>query len=166
VLHLLDANVLIDANRDYYAIDRVPEFWLWLIHLGTQGSVKIPLEIYEEITEGKEDNLSAWAKREEVVTALLLDEEVDEDRVRDVVNTGYASDLTDDEYAKLGRDPFLIAYAVPDSQSRSVVTTEGSRPSRQRANRHIPDVCAGFGVATLNTFALVRTLNFNTSDWK
>ena len=30
VLYLLDANVLIDANRDYYPIHRVPEFWDWL----------------------------------------------------------------------------------------------------------------------------------------
>lgn len=37
MLYLLDANVLIDANRDYYPISRVPEFWDWLVHLGHRG---------------------------------------------------------------------------------------------------------------------------------
>ena len=49
MLCLLDANVLIDANRDYYPIERVPEFWDWLVEMGELGRVKIPLEIYEEI---------------------------------------------------------------------------------------------------------------------
>ena len=39
---LLDANVLIDANRDYYPIERIPEFWDWLAYQGRQGNVKIP----------------------------------------------------------------------------------------------------------------------------
>ena len=30
LLYLLDANVLITANRDYYSVKRVPEFWAWL----------------------------------------------------------------------------------------------------------------------------------------
>ena len=38
MLYLLDANVLIDANRDYYQIERVPEFWEWLISCGIYHS--------------------------------------------------------------------------------------------------------------------------------
>ena len=45
MLFLLDANVLIDANRDYYPIARVPEFWDWLVHNGSAGFVKIPIEV-------------------------------------------------------------------------------------------------------------------------
>lgn len=53
MLYLLDANVLIDANRDYYPLGRVDEFWEWLIHHGEQGNIKIPIEIYEELKAGK-----------------------------------------------------------------------------------------------------------------
>ena len=53
MLYLLDANVLIDANRDYYPIERIPEFWEWLLSLSTSGQVKIPQETFEEIAEGK-----------------------------------------------------------------------------------------------------------------
>ena len=54
MLYLLDANVLIEANRDYYPIDRVPEFWDWLIAVGESVRVKVPLEIYEEVTDGND----------------------------------------------------------------------------------------------------------------
>ena len=37
MLYLLDSNVLIDANRDYYPIERVPEFWDWLVAMGELG---------------------------------------------------------------------------------------------------------------------------------
>ena len=72
MLYLLDANVLIDANRDYYPIARVPEFWEWLEHNGVEDLVKIPVEIYEEINTGSDD-LGKWAKQDKVQEALLLD---------------------------------------------------------------------------------------------
>ena len=49
MLYLLDANVLIDANRDYYPISRIPEFWDWLVDRALKLLTKIPLEMYEEI---------------------------------------------------------------------------------------------------------------------
>jgi len=164
LLYLLDANVLIDANRDYYPIPRVPEFWEWLVHLGTEDAVKVPLEVYEEIKDG-DDDLGIWAREEGVKVALLLDEEVDVELVSQVTDEGYAPDLTDNEVDTLGRDPFLIAYARTSLGERCIVTTEVSRPSRQRANRHIPDVCDQFGVPCLNTFGFVRALDFST-DWR
>jgi hypothetical protein len=164
MLYLLDANVLIDANRDYYPIVRVPEFWEWLVHNGTTGCVKIPLEVYEEIKEGK-DNLANWGRDPEVKEALLLNEGPDPSVIACVVNDAYAPDLTDDEVEKLGRDPFLMAYALATPGDRCIVTTEASKPKRQRANRHLPDVCTELGIPSCNTFQLVRALNFSTS-WK
>ena len=61
MLYLLDANVLIDANRDYYPITRVPEFWVWLVFNGVEGYVKIPREMHEEVKTGTDD-LGEWAK--------------------------------------------------------------------------------------------------------
>jgi hypothetical protein len=147
MLYILDANVLIDANRDYYALARVPEFWDWLEYQGTAGAIKIPLEVHEEVKDGNDD-LGA-----------------DPALVARVTSAGYAADLTDDEVIRIGRDPFLISYALIDLPNRTVVTMEGSRPSRRRANRHIPDVCQALGVACVNTFELVRHLNF-TTNWR
>jgi hypothetical protein len=159
LLYLLDANVLIDANRDYYPIARVPEFWEWLVNQGLQGVVKIPIDMYEEIKEGTDD-LADWIKQDTVKAALLYDRTVDVETVNMVVNDGYAHDLTDDELEKLGRDPFLVAYAIP--AEACVVTTEISKPSKKRANRKLPDVCRNFDIPTINTFQFIRTLNFTT----
>lgn len=161
---MLDANVLIDANRDYYPIERVPEFWGWLEHHGMAGGIKVPVEIYEEVKEGT-DELAAWMKQTEVVAALRLDEEVDVELVSRAVEVGYAADLTDDETLKLGRDPFLLAYALRDPGAHCIVTTEVSKPSKQRANRHLPDVARNLGIASCTTFELTRAMNFRT-DWR
>ena len=73
MLYLLDANILIDANRYYYPIDRVPEFWDWLLNLGNRRLVKIPQEIYDEVTAGN-DALAEWLRENAAV--MLLSEEV------------------------------------------------------------------------------------------
>ena len=101
MLYLLDANVLITAHNSYYPIDTVPEFWTWLVHRGQAGDLKIPLENYEEVKDGstdeEQDPLFAWVKREDVTEAILLDEAVEPNLVADVINNGYAPDLTDDD---------------------------------------------------------------------
>ena len=166
MLYLLDANVLIDANRDYYPIMRLPEFWDWLAEMGRLGLVKVPREIYEEVVLPKpirSDPLIDWLEAH--VEEMLLDEEVGPELVRHVVEEGYANNLTDEEMEKLGRDPFLIAYALADTPNRTVVSTERSKPSKTRANRHIPDVCDGFNVECIDTFQLIRHLDFRT-DWR
>ena len=162
MLYLLDANVLINANRDYYPISRVPEYWEWLISVGNEGLVKIPIEFYEEINEGNDD-LAKWLKQEDVIAALLLNEEAEQPFVADTINKGYASDLTDVEVEQIGCDPFLIAYALVNPAERCVVTTEVSKPSAKRANRHIPDVCDQLGVKHCNQFEFGKKLDFRTN---
>ena len=113
MLYLLDANVLITANNTYYPIERVPEFWEWLLHHGGNGTIKIPLEVMEEIEVGNgTDPLCSWIQDISVASAVTLDEEVHGATLQRVVREGYAPDLTDDEVEKLGRDPFLISYAI------------------------------------------------------
>lgn len=164
MLYLLDANVLIDANRDYYPIDRVPEFWDWLEHHGELGTVGVALEIYEEVKDGN-DALATWIKQPGVSDALKLNAEVDAALVGRAVSEGYAPNLTEDEVLKLGRDPFLLAYALSAPADHCIVTTEVSKPSKLRANRRLPDVARGFGIDSCNTFELTRRLDFRT-NWR
>ena len=96
--------------------------------------------------------------------ALVLDEEAVAELVTRVTEQGYADDLTDQEIEKIGRDPFLVAYALVDTQKRDVVTTEHSKP-KTRSNRKLPDVCDYFNVRGINTFALIQELNFRTG-WR
>ncbi len=164
MLHLLDANVLITANRLYYPLERVPEFWDWLAHMGQSSHIKIPLEIVEEIT-GSADDLATWLSDKPNLDALLLDEDADVVLVQRVIDEGYASDLNDIEIEKIGRDPFLIAAALRKPAERLVVTIEASKPATRRANRRIPDVCSDLKVRWIDNFELIRTLDFSTS-WR
>ncbi len=161
MIFLLDADSLIDANRDYYPISRVPEFWSWLLHQGENGNIKIPLEILEELQRGN-DALASWSKDFQVQSQILLDEEVDPSLVQRVVRMGYAPDLTDIEIESLGRDPFLIAYGLVDPSIRVIVTTESPKPTKIRQNKKIPDVCDSLNIHWCDTFQLIRSLDFST----
>ena len=163
-MHLLDANVLITAKNSYYALDRVSEFWEWLLHMGATHALKIPLEIIEEITGGADD-LAQWLGDREHKDALCLQEDVDIELVQHVLAQGYAPDLTDAEIIKIGRAPFLIAYAMVSPDVRKVVTTEVSKPTCQRANCRVPDVCNDVGVQWCDSFTMIGSLNFST-NWR
>lgn len=167
MLYLLDANVLITANSTYYPLDQIPEFWSWVLHQATSNQIKIPREIMEEIKAGRRDDdpLLDWVSTADIESALLLDEVVNVSLVQRVVSTGYAADLRDDEVERIGRDPFLIAYALAAPADRTVVTTEVSKPSTQRANSKIPEVCEALGALCCGPFALNKALGFKT-NWK
>lgn len=167
MLYLVDANIPIDANMYYYPLARVPQFWDWLAAMGRQGIIKIPREIFEEVALPRPEDPDAvigWMLEHQA--DLLLDEEPTPGLVARVVEEGYANDLTDIELGKIGRDPFLIAYALADTANRRVVSNEASRPTQRRANRKVPDVCAALGVRCLNIFSLIRELDFRTTDWQ
>lgn len=165
MLHLFDANVLINASNSYYPPDAVPEFWEWISHQATNGFIKLPIEILDEVMAGrkKEDPLLDWVTAHKDV--LRLRESADPSLVNKVVTEGYAPDLTDDELVAIGKDPFLIAYALADTAERCVVTVEVSAPKKQRQNRKIPDVCDGLGVKCRDPFQVYRALRFRTA-WK
>jgi hypothetical protein len=154
------------AINQYYPVEGVPEFWEWLAHRAAAGDIKILIEMFDEIREGgrgdERDHLFAWIRMEANRAALLLGEEVDEDRVRTVITEGYAPDLNDAELEQMGHDPFLIAYGLAVPADCCVVSTEVSKPRRTGQNRHIPDVCNELGVPWCNTFAMTRALGFTT----
>ena len=164
LLYLLDANVPINANRDYYPLERVPQFWEWLDGAAAQNQAKIPLEIFEEITAGKPDAFIQWLRDHQ--PTLLLQEESSTSLVRRVIEEGYELEfdqLNDQDLTKMGQDPFLIAHTLADPADRVVVSNEVSRPSRIGANRHVPDVCSNLGIRCINAFDLIRELDFRAS---
>lgn len=165
MLYLFDANVLITASNTYYPLDGVPEFWAWIDHQATNGCIKLPVEILDEVLAGskKEDPLLDWITARKDV--LRLKEDVEPSLVNRVVTEGYAPDLADDELIEIGQDPFLIAYGLANAAERCVVTVEVSKPGKKRQNRKIPDVCNHFGVNCQNPFQAYRSLGFSTA-WK
>ena len=166
MLYLIDSSVVMTAHNNYYPLGVVPEFWAWLLHQAGAGIIKMPLEMYEEVKDGgtdtEKDALYEWIRDPDHREALVLKESADVGLVQTVMNVGYASDLNDAEVEQLGRDPFIVAYALPGSGQRVVVTTEVSKPKRKRQNRHLPDVCTAFGLPSCDTFKMLRDLGFHT----
>jgi len=157
-VYLLDANVFIRADGDYYPLDRIPGFWAWLQEQAEAGFVKTPQEIYDEVAKSP-DQLGQWLRQPEVRKAIVLAEQANPATVARVIAGGYAPDLNDIELEALGRDPVLVAAALSGSE-RVVVTREVSRPAKQRHNRKVPDVCGTFGVSWMTDFELWRHLDF------
>jgi hypothetical protein len=91
---------------------------------------------------------------------MVLNQQIDPVHVNRVLTAGYAPDLNDSEIEEIGQDPFLIAYALPTPADITVVTKEVSAPSKQRANRRVPDVCKTIGVRSINDFDFYRELDF------
>ena len=138
-LHLLDANALIDGIR-LLPIDRIPGFWTWLVEMDTAGTIKIPLEIYDEVAPSS-GMLPEWLRQSEVRAALVLQETANMTLVRRVLEVGYAPDLDDVEIeGDLGKDPFLVAAAL-SAPGRFVVTREVSKrtpnPCKAEAPRRV-----------------------------
>ena len=88
MLYLLDANVLIRAYHDYYPLDRLPGFWDWVCGQAEAGAIKMPFEIHREVAKGN-DELAEWIRQPRVEKALRLDEDVDQETLQRVLDTGY-----------------------------------------------------------------------------
>ena len=158
-LYLLDANVLIDAHQDFYPIDRIPGFWIWLVKMGNEGRIKIPSEIYDEVAPFN-GPLPNWMQQREVRDALVLPERSNIALVQKVLALGYAPDLDDVELEEIGKDPFLVAAALL-GEERFVVTREVSKRTQIRAKRRLPDVCETLGVRSITDFQAYKQLNFS-----
>lgn len=158
-MFLLDANVFIFSHRDYYPPDRIPEYWEWLAHVAAAGAVKVPQPVWGEL-KPHDDNLKSWFRTHEDSFILNPD---DSDLLLPDVLDRYAPDLTADEVEQLGADPFLIAAAL--RYGGTVVSKEGSKPSKARANRKIPDVCNSLGIPCITDHRLIVELDFRT-NWR
>ncbi|MET0240187.1 MAG: DUF4411 family protein [Sphingobium sp.] len=159
--YLLDANTLINAHRTWYALNRVPEFWRWLLHHAEAGAVKVPPEIYAEVENGN-GALAAWMKNAEHKKVLRLREEADLAKIQ-IVLAKYGDLLTEADLIKIGQDPFLVAAALGHND-RCVVTAEVPA-GKVGANRKVPNICEDCGVVWMTPVAFINELDF-TTDWE
>jgi Domain of unknown function (DUF4411) len=162
MLYLLDASTLINAHNNWYALNRVPEFWRWLLHHAETGTVKMPTELFAEVENGN-DELATWMKEADHKKALRHAEEADLAKVQAVL-AKYGEDLSEADLIKIGQDPFLIAAALGHAD-RCVVTAEVSSSKKQGANRKVPNVCDDFGIIWQSPVDFIKALDF-TTDWE
>lgn len=172
MLYLLDANVLITAHDDYYPIDRIPQFWEWIIFHAEHGQIQMPFEMLAEVKAGQpkrdsanqDDELFRWLKTNNHETELLLNASADRLAVNKVFREGYELPQPSlDELNKIRKDPLLIAYALTQ-QNTCIVTLEAKQENAtdtmKRHKRKIPFVCRKLRIRCIDTFELIRELDF------
>ena len=162
---------MIDAKNKYYPMDRIPQFWNWLVHQSLSGHVKLPPQVIEEVVgpdsgdEMPADALAEWVQLNRA--ALELTDELPYEVLTRTYNQGYDTapeDLTTVDPLSDPADPFLIAYALDSPKRRRVVTMESiqavGKTLPKPKNRRIPLVCELLGVSCIDTFGLIRELDF------
>ena len=165
--YLLDSNVLITANSTYYEIDRIPHFWDWIARQAVLNTVKLPEQMMKEITpNNKYDTFLKWLAANSV--ALTLNPENIQRFSTVVLRRGYG--INESEQLAAGfsesnaNDAILVAHALADKANRKVVTLESvqetGNPLPLPRRRKIPLVCRELGVECINTFDLIRELDF------
>ena len=166
MLYLLDTSVLIEAKNFYYEIDRIPHFWFWILHHARQGAVKIPTAVLTEIRRGYDDDpLLEWVDSHR--DDLELSPGAIDAVLARTLTEGYgfaAQALANEALPGLGADPFLIASALEQEGDCSVVTLEKGSITPANlplpARRKIPLVCHRLRIRSLDTFDLIRELDF------
>lgn len=161
--YLIDANVIITAYLEYYRLDKIPQFWEWLLAKGEQGLIKIPPAIFGEIRPLPNHPMHEWLRQPAVLQHLVLAEDPESHLINLVLDEGYGKGRLDWERERVTRDATLIASAMSgNGQFGTVVTRErSSKRVMQPHKRKIPDVCEDLGVHCISDF----TLYFDVLDF-
>lgn len=155
--YLLDASVFVEAARRYYAFDIAPRFWERLIEHASSGAVGSIERVREELDRGK-DAVAAWAK-DKFSDAFSPTDDGDVlacyRRVMNwVQNQTQFTDAAKAEFADVA-DGWLVALAVVKP---CIVVTQEVLASSARRRVPLPNVCVGFNVRYIDTFAMLREL--------
>lgn len=154
---LLDANVLIEAKRRYYAFDLCPGFWdAVAAHHKTAQIFSID-RVREEFEQG-EDDLAHWIA-DQIPTCFESTDAPDIFShygaiLQWVMAQGQFNPEAKTEFASAA-DGWLIAYAK--AKNLTVVTHEVYAPEARR-KIPIPNVCKAFDVVYVDTFTMLRDL--------
>jgi hypothetical protein len=159
-MYLLDANVFIQARKQYYPFENFQGFWDWLDDEQTNGVLASIQMVDRELLDG-DDQLIAWTKeRQQVGWFLPVDDEMTQLKFREVADWTMGQSLytwpNQTKFLK-GADPWLIAKAA--AMGAVVITQETFDPNANSHKVKIPNVCHAFDVRCLNTLDMIRELH-------
>lgn len=157
-VYVLDANVLVDAHRRWYAFYFHPGFWDFLLIMHAQGRVVSIDRVRKEILAG--DELEQWVADKAPKTlfestattevagnfAAMMQWVQDHEQFKPEAKAEFASVA----------DGWLPAYALAHPNHVVVTHEELSPDAKKRVP--LPNVCKQFGVPWMDTFAMLREL--------
>jgi predicted nucleic acid-binding protein len=157
--YCLDANVLIQAWRYYYAPDICSDYWMLLNDLGKQGKIFIPSIVREEITR-TDDDLAKWLKGCNI-PVIAQNEQVGVCMKKIFAANSSHIGLVDNVKGRSLADPWVIAHAMHDGAT--VVTKENKVTETKSAKIKIPNVCENMGVRCITDFEFITELKIRFS---
>ena len=152
-LHLIDADVLMRANREHYGLDYCPAFWDWLELHEASGIVGSVDAVLKEIHYPAE--LRTWARGPgrrlfRSVDAAVMSAATDVSRW--LHHADYLPGAVKSFMSKA--DYWLVAHAL--AHGCVVVTHEV--PAQTVKKVKIPTACSGLGVDCVNPWKMLRTI--------
>lgn len=155
MLHLIDANCLIQAKNTYYGFDFCPGYWQWIDEQHQSGVLFSIDKIADELTP-MQDELAAWAQAKGS-SFFLPPDAMTLASYQQITTWVYSANFQQYAIPEFfrGADPFLIAHAL--AHGHTVVTHERLANTGQRNKIKIPAVCQHFNVPYVSIFDLLRT---------
>lgn len=154
---VLDANVFIQAAREYYAFDLAPAFWDNLVDRANNGQV-LSIDYVKKELERLNDELSVWAERKFGSAFASTNQQDVLECYAKIINWVQAQkqflNYAISDFAK-GADGWLIAYAMAKD---CIVVTHEVLAIYAKKRVKIPNVCQAFNVSCMNTFEMLRIL--------
>lgn len=167
--YLLDTNVFIDAFNKYYSFDFGMVFWNFLEKKASQKIICSIAKVLYEIKQ-REDALKEWTIKHfdkyfhptNDNTTLKAYKNVavcvkNKTKLSSRNDAYYTPNALNAFLAENKADAWLIAYAYSHSQKLCIVTLEKPGGSKKVS---IPDVCKDLGIPCIDTFQMLRNLNF------
>lgn len=157
MIYALDANVFIQAARQYYAFDLAPGFWAGLTQNVVNGHISSIDRINNELLN---DDIRDWIDNQNGFPDAFVSTNSPEiiacygEIIRWVAQQAQFLDSAKTEFAS-GADGWLVAYARVNNLT--LVTQEVFDPNIRR-RVPIPNVCRRFSVLYVNTFDMNRAL--------
>ena len=157
-VYVLDANVLMQAHRLYYAFPICPAFWDCLLQQHKAGRIMSVDKVRSEILPG--DALFQWAQHLAPASFFASTQET-------AVTGSYGALVAwvqqqtqfmaaaKDQFAQVA-DGWLIAYAQA-RKNHIVVTMEEHAPHAKK-KVPLPNVCQEFGIRYTDTFTMLKDL--------
>lgn len=161
-MFLIDTNILITAQNEYYPLDFCSGFWEFIKDKNLSKDIGIIKSVENELKE-KQDIISQWLQTSNLQilddTNLAI-QEIYKNIVNDIANGVISPYFLQAEINRFlsKADPWLIAAAKHDNYT--IVTNE-KLVAPNSAKVKIPNVCSYYGVNYTTPFNMLRDLGIN-----
>ncbi len=160
-VYIVDSNFFIQAHRDTYPLDIAFSFWNKVKLLAIDGKLISIDKVRDEIYD-KNDALESWCRfnlpddffkdTSEVIEEYMQVTHWAFSRV-----SHYSQNAINEFLAADEADAFIVAYALGDISTRTIVTQEVSRPE-MKSKIKIPEPCNAFNVRYIRAMEMFREL--------